>query len=87
MRLVSARPPLDGGRPRAGRGGAARLGQTVRHRDYFLPVESGGGAGAAAEHRRAPSAGAALASLALLVLLPETLAAVRAAGRAGCRSA
>ncbi|MBW5483645.1 calcium:proton antiporter [Streptomyces bambusae] len=93
--------------------------QTVRHRDYFLPVITGGGP-AADEHAEPPSARAALLSLglllvslvavvgnakavsptieagvadaglpnavvgvviALLVLLPETLAAVRAARR------
>jgi Ca2+:H+ antiporter len=94
--------------------------QTGRHRDYFLPVTPGGIVVDAHEHAEPPSAGAALFSLALLlvalvavvgnaklvsptieravsaaglplsavgviiallVLLPETLAAVRAASR------
>ncbi|MEU6412705.1 hypothetical protein [Microbispora sp. NPDC046933] len=97
------------------------LTQTVRHRDYFLPVEPGGQDADAAEHADPPSTRAAVTSLALLlsaliavvglakvespaievavraaslpqsavgvviallVLLPETLAAVRAARRA-----
>jgi Ca2+:H+ antiporter len=92
--------------------------QTVRHRDFFLPVSSDGGVVEAQEHAAPPSGRAAVASLgllvvalvgvvglakvqsptieagvaaagfphsfvgvviALLVLLPETLAAVRAA--------
>ncbi|MFB6478706.1 calcium:proton antiporter [Streptomyces virginiae] len=94
--------------------------QTVRHRSYFLPVDTGGGAAGGEEHADPPTARAALVSLALLlialvavvgdakavsptieravaaaglpqavvgviiallVLLPETLAAVRAARR------
>ncbi|MCX4721422.1 calcium:proton antiporter [Streptomyces virginiae] len=94
--------------------------QTVRHRSYFLPVDTGGGAADGEEHADPPTARAALVSLALLlialvavvgdakavsptieravaaaglpqavvgviiallVLLPETLAAVRAARR------
>ncbi|QES51599.1 ionic transporter y4hA [Streptomyces venezuelae] len=94
--------------------------QTVRHRDYFLPVDTGSAAQSKDSHVEPPSAGAALLSLglllvalvavvgdakavsptietavanaglpnavvgviiALLVLLPETLAAVRAARR------
>nr|WP_240971861.1 hypothetical protein [Microbispora sp. CL1-1] len=97
------------------------LTQTVRHRDYFLPVETDEDGGEAAEHASPPSTRATVASLALLlsalvavvglakvespaietavsaaglpqsavgvviallVLLPETLAAVRAARRA-----
>ncbi|WP_328855328.1 hypothetical protein OHB01_11560 [Microbispora hainanensis] len=97
------------------------LTQTVRHRDYFLPVETDEDGGDAAEHASPPSTRATVASLALLlsalvavvglakvespaietavsaaglpqsavgvviallVLLPETLAAVRAARRA-----
>ncbi|SEG75605.1 Ca2+:H+ antiporter [Thermomonospora echinospora] len=96
------------------------LTQTVRHRDYFLPVNSSGTVIEAEEHAAAPTARRALISLgmllialiavvglakvespiiekvvieaglppavvgvviALLVLLPETLAAVRAARR------
>ncbi|WP_327260918.1 ionic transporter y4hA [Streptomyces sp. NBC_01232] len=94
--------------------------QTVRHRSYFLPVDTGQGRGEGEEHADPPTARAALVSLglllvalvavvgdakavsptieravaaaglpqavvgviiALLVLLPETLAAVRAARR------
>ncbi|MFF4261179.1 calcium:proton antiporter [Streptomyces virginiae] len=94
--------------------------QTVRHRSYFLPVDTGGGAAGGEEHADPPTARAAFVSLALLlialvavvgdakavsptieravaaaglpqavvgviiallVLLPETLAAVRAARR------
>ncbi|MFF4443970.1 calcium:proton antiporter [Streptomyces sp. NPDC001502] len=94
--------------------------QTVRHRSYFLPVDTGQGPGAGEDHAKPPTARAALISLALLlvalvavvgdakavsptieravaaaglpqavvgviiallVLLPETLAAVRAARR------
>jgi Ca2+:H+ antiporter len=94
--------------------------QTVRHRDFFLPVSADGEVDAAEEHAAPPSGRAAAASLgllvvaladvvglakvesptieagvaavgfphsfvgvviALLVLLPETLAAVRAAWR------
>lgn len=94
--------------------------QTVRHRSYFLPVDTGQGRGEGEEHADPPTARAALISLglllvalvavvgdakavsptieravaaaglpqavvgviiALLVLLPETLAAVRAARR------
>ncbi|MGW3328074.1 calcium:proton antiporter [Streptomyces virginiae] len=94
--------------------------QTVRHRSYFLPVDTGGGVAGGEEHADPPTARAALISLglllialvavvgdakavsptieravaaaglpqavvgviiALLVLLPETLAAVRAARR------
>ncbi|MFJ6939652.1 calcium:proton antiporter [Streptomyces sp. NPDC101132] len=94
--------------------------QTVRHRDYFLPVATGGDRGTEEDHAEPPTARAALTSLgllvvalvavvgdakavsptiesavaaaglphalvgviiALLVLLPETLAAVRAARR------
>ncbi|AQT71080.1 MULTISPECIES: calcium:proton antiporter [Streptomyces] len=94
--------------------------QTVRHRDYFLPVDTGRDADPQADHATPPTARAALLSLglllvalvavvgdakavsptietavakaglpqavvgviiALLVLLPETLAAVRAARR------
>ncbi|MFG2972638.1 calcium:proton antiporter [Streptomyces sp. NPDC048331] len=94
--------------------------QTVRHRSYFLPVDTGQGPGADEDHAEPPTARAALVSLglllvalvavvgdakavsptieravaaaglpqavvgviiALLVLLPETLAAVRAARR------
>lgn len=94
--------------------------QTVRHRDYFLPVDADGAAVDAEEHAEPPSRATALSSLgllvlslvavvglaktesptieagvraaelpqsvvgvviALLVLLPETLAAVRAARR------
>ncbi|WP_182897897.1 calcium:proton antiporter [Microbispora sp. H10830] len=97
------------------------LTQTLRHRDYFLPVEPGGQGADTAEHAEPPTTRAAAASLALLlsaliavvglakiespaietavraaslpqsavgvviallVLLPETLAAVRAARRA-----
>ena len=65
--------------------------QTVRHRDYFLPV---GAAHDDEAHAHPPSTGQTIASLgllvvalvavigvviALLVLLPETLAAIRAA--------
>jgi len=96
------------------------LVQTVRHRDYFLPVPRGGASDPAAEHADPPSDRVALLSvgllivalvavgglakieskpiedgvkaagfpasavgviIALLVLLPETLAAVRAARR------
>ncbi|WP_113702803.1 calcium:proton antiporter [Nonomuraea lactucae] len=96
------------------------LTQTVRHRDYFLPVTTGGEPAGEEGHARRPTGRNALASLAmllvglvsvvglakvespvietavtvaglpqavvgvviaLLVLLPETLAAVRAAGR------
>ncbi|MCX4961017.1 calcium:proton antiporter [Streptomyces virginiae] len=94
--------------------------QTVRHRSYFLPVDTGGGVAGGEDHADPPTARAALVSLglllialvavvgdakavsptieravaaaglpqavvgviiALLVLLPETLAAVRAARR------
>ncbi|MFB6821025.1 calcium:proton antiporter [Streptomyces virginiae] len=94
--------------------------QTVRHRSYFLPVDTGGAAAGGEEHADPPTARAAFVSLALLlialvavvgdakavsptieravaaaglpqavvgviiallVLLPETLAAVRAARR------
>ncbi|MGW6572405.1 calcium:proton antiporter [Streptomyces sp. NPDC054945] len=94
--------------------------QTVRHRSYFLPVDTGGGAAGGDDHAAPPTARAALVSLglllialvavvgdakavsptieravaaaglpqavvgviiALLVLAPETLAAVRAARR------
>ncbi|MER7821315.1 MULTISPECIES: calcium:proton antiporter [unclassified Streptomyces] len=94
--------------------------QTVRHRSYFLPVDTGGGAAGGDDHAEPPTARAALLSLglllialvavvgdakavsptieravaaaglpqavvgviiALLVLAPETLAAVRAARR------
>ncbi|WP_030758338.1 MULTISPECIES: calcium:proton antiporter [unclassified Streptomyces] len=94
--------------------------QTVRHRSYFLPVDTGGGVAGGEDHAEPPTARAALLSLglllialvavvgdakavsptieravaaaglpqavvgviiALLVLLPETLAAVRAARR------
>ncbi|MEV7562586.1 ionic transporter y4hA [Streptomyces sp. NPDC089795] len=94
--------------------------QTVRHRSYFLPVDTGQGPGVDEDHAEPPTARAALVSLglllvalvavvgdakavsptieravaaaglpqavvgviiALLVLLPETLAAVRAARR------
>ena len=94
--------------------------QTVRHRDFFLPVGAGAGAAAAEEHATPPSRHRAVASLGLLlvalvgvvglakvespvieagvaaagfpsafvgvvismlVLLPETIAAVRAASR------
>ncbi|MFG1826767.1 calcium:proton antiporter [Microbispora bryophytorum] len=97
------------------------LTQTLRHRDYFLPVEPAGQGTDAAEHAAPPTTRAAAVSLALLlgalvavvglakiespaiesavraaslpqsavgvviallVLLPETLAAVRAARRA-----
>ncbi|MEU7885613.1 hypothetical protein AB0B54_08940 [Microbispora bryophytorum] len=97
------------------------LTQTLRHRDYFLPVEPAGQGADAAEHAAPPTTRAAAVSLALLlgalvavvglakiespaietavraaslpqsavgvviallVLLPETLAAVRAARRA-----
>ncbi|MEU7882905.1 calcium:proton antiporter [Microbispora bryophytorum] len=97
------------------------LTQTLRHRDYFLPVEPAGQGADAAEHAAPPTTRAAVVSLtlllgalvavvglakvespaieaavraaslpqsavgvviALLVLLPETLAAVRAARRA-----
>jgi Ca2+:H+ antiporter len=44
------------------------LTQTVRHRDFFLPVVAEGDASAAAEHAPPPSAGAARASLALLTV-------------------
>jgi Ca2+:H+ antiporter len=96
------------------------LTQTVRHRDYFLPLSRAGEVITADEHANPPSIGAALASLgllavalvsvvglakvesptiesgvvaaglpssvvgvviALLVLLPETVAALRAARR------
>jgi len=94
--------------------------QTVRHRDFFLPVETADGTGEQGEHARPPTSAAAATSLvllvvslaavvglakvispsiksavaaagfppsvvgvviALLVLLPETLAAARAARR------
>ncbi|MEY2228295.1 calcium:proton antiporter [Streptomyces sp. BF23-19] len=94
--------------------------QTVRHRSYFLPVDTGGGVAGGEDHADPPTARASLVSLglllialvavvgdakavsptieravaaaglpqavvgviiALLVLLPETLAAVRAARR------
>jgi Ca2+:H+ antiporter len=44
------------------------LTQTVRHRDFFLPVVAEGDASATAEHAPPPSAGATRASLALLTL-------------------
>ena len=44
------------------------LTQTVRHRDFFLPVEVEGGTSAADEHAAPPSAGATRASLALLTV-------------------
>jgi Ca2+:H+ antiporter len=75
--------------------------QTVRHRDFFLPLTSAGEVVESEDHADPPSARRALASLglqlialvvgfppsfvgvviALLVLLPETLAAARAASR------
>lgn len=100
--------------------GAFVLTQTVRHRDFFLPVPTPGAADAAEEHAAPPTSRAAATSLlllmvalvaviglakvespaiedgvaaagfpqsfvgvviALLVLLPETIAASRAAGR------
>jgi Ca2+:H+ antiporter len=42
--------------------------QTVRHRDFFLPVSADGGVVAAEEHAAPPSGQAALASLGLLVV-------------------
>jgi len=44
------------------------LTQTVRHRDFFLPVEVDPGVPAADEHAAPPSAGATRASLALLTV-------------------
>lgn len=43
------------------------LTQTVRHRDFFLPIDSGGGAGTE-EHAPRPSGRAALASLVQLLV-------------------
>ena len=48
--------------------GAFVVNQTVRHRDFFLPVTSTGEVAGAEEHADPPSARTALASLALLVL-------------------
>jgi Ca2+:H+ antiporter len=42
--------------------------QTLRHRDYFLPVEPAGQGADAVEHAAPPTTRAALASLGLLVL-------------------
>ena len=44
------------------------LTQTVRHRDFFLPVEAEVGTSAVDEHAAPPSAGATRASLALLTV-------------------
>jgi len=57
--------------------------QTGRHRDVFLPVTSDGAVVAEEEHADPPSR----VVIALLVLLPETLAAVRAARRDRSRPA
>jgi Ca2+:H+ antiporter len=48
--------------------GAFVLTQTVRHRDFFLPVAPGGGVLAEEEHAEPPTGRAALTSLALLLV-------------------
>ena len=48
--------------------GAFVLTQTVRHRDFFLPVAADGGVLAEDEHAEPPSSRAALVSLALLMV-------------------